>query len=179
MRLSGPSPLPTSGRGFDWIDIGEVPRSVTDPTEARRARVFRWLSPISAVVFGLVIGYLVLQQIAPGFPTWPPGGRIETWIGVGVPAGLADYIITRWYFSFLTKATMLRARRVSVVNGELHVDLVGRPALNVPIRRVVLSESPVGEGWFRVSIPTGRFVPSFYVPGNVASMLAQELGNRA
>jgi hypothetical protein len=170
------SPLPRApGLGFDWVAVGEPPASVTGPVEARQRRILRWGPPFGAILIGTLVGYVVLQQFAPGFPTWPPGGRVEIWIGVGVPVAIGEFFFSRWYFTLLVKATNLHVGRLSVSNGELHIEVVGKPVFSVTLKRVLLSKASVGEGWFRLSIPAGKIVPRFYVPGNVASLVAAEL----
>jgi len=164
-----------SGLGIDWLEVGEPPDSVSVPLAASRKRYFDWVTRVGAIVFGTVVGYVVLQQIAPGFPGWPPGGRVEIWIGVGVPAGAVDFFLTRWYFALAQRAMRLHIRRLSISGGELHLEPVVGPAYSVSMKRVLITKPSVGEGWFQVTISRGRYSPSFPVPGSVAALIASEL----
>jgi hypothetical protein len=166
------SPLPGPG----WMEVGDLPPSLTGPTAACQTRFFNWVSRLGAVVFGGVVGYLALQTIWTGGPAFLSGEWVGLFFAIAVPFGIADYFFTRWYFTRLLRATSLRGNvRLSVSEGELHLAPDGQPPYSVPLTQVWLSTTPVGEGWRRLTISQGSFGISYAVPEPIAARLTAEI----
>jgi hypothetical protein len=168
------SALPTAA-GPGW-EVGEPPAAILAAQDARMRRIAPLLSTVSGVLFGGVVGFLIVFIAWPGANSWSLAARAELFLAFAVPFGLLDYLFMGFYIRMVSRATTLHVRRLSIADGKVRLERADGGTSVVVLKHLRVSEAPVAEAWHSVSYPAGRFAITFYVPADVAQVLRSSAG---
>jgi hypothetical protein len=163
----------TVAGGRVWTLAQDPPVSVDPEMDRRLARILP-IAKFGGIGIGLVCGYVATIAATVSWPPaafWSTPQFIELFLVVAIPVSLAEYSLSPRILRWMAKATRLRVRSLSALDGRLRVELaVGRP-FTVPLKRLRMSPAPVSDGWYRVSLPSGKTSVRFYVPEEIGREL--------
>jgi len=170
VRLRSPQDASPPLSAIIWLPVGEPPEPVRAVRRAQSRKFFKVGYAIFPAVIGGVAGFAATTLLS-GTGSFPSGGWLEVFFGVGIPVGIAEIFFFRWFGGWLEKNLLYHPRRLGFLEGKLHIELESGQTIRYPLKNVIVSEKPVADTWYGVSLPAGKFVPMFYAPMDVASAI--------
>jgi len=167
---AGGAPIPPLFEPVEWLTIGPPPVAVPADRARRIARVRRYGGVLAGLFFAGIVGFLAVIYW-PGAYTGPFAFRVELFVAVGIPVGVAEYFVNGWLLALATRFTLLTVTRVKVEAGSLLVETLDGARSAYPLDRVSVLTNEVAGGWFLVVLAGERASSGFYVPKAVAAAL--------
>src|SRR6202521_6030523 len=118
-----------------WTEIGPPPPAIETARLERMKKSLPWFSAFGGVFMGGAAGFAA-GAIWPGARSWPFTQRVELFLAVAVVVGVAEVFLFRWLIPWVSKASILRVRRISVSDRKIHIEHEGGAPFAVPLKHV-------------------------------------------
>ncbi len=159
------------------MDVGEPPAVIAEARKARVKRLTPIFSSAMGVGFGLVCGY-ISTLFWPGATSWTQQAQLELFGVVAAVVGVAEFYGSMRLIPWVANASIVHVRRVAVLGDKLRIDPVSGNPIDYPLKDLRIGAAPEALDWYTVSLVGGRAVPTFYVPGAVASELRNAIPHK-
>ncbi|MCI4351989.1 MAG: hypothetical protein L3K14_01180 [Thermoplasmata archaeon] len=107
--------------------------------------------PVGSVLGGFLSGGFAgfaAVNVWPGASSWPFTVKMELFLGIAIPVGVAEFFINRCIIPLLARASLLRVRRVAIFDGKLYLDQFSGASTERPLKQVSVSKEAIAGGWY-------------------------------